>query len=121
MAHHLVRWAWKRRVAAGEAACTSRGQTSRPKAHRNLPRTRWAEWRGDWGSLKPIKAEQFGEREARHLLWRAGFGGTAQQIKTLAGWGPEKAVDHLLELDKIEFEPPKEDTFDADILRPAHR
>lgn len=77
-----------------------------------------AEWRGDWGSLKPIKAEQFGEREARHLLWRAGFGGTAQQIKTLAGWGPEKAVDHLLELDKIEFEPPKEDTFDADILRP---
>jgi uncharacterized protein (DUF1800 family) len=72
-----------------------------------------------WGSMKPLAPEAFGEREARHLVWRAGFGGTAQQIKTLAGWGPTKAVDHLLSFGEIDFEPPSESTFDANILRPA--
>lgn len=50
--------------------------------------------------LSPMRAESFGYREARHLLLRAGFGGTPEQIQTLVEWGPERSVDHLVELDK---------------------
>lgn len=48
-------------------------------------------------SLQPIAKPAFGYAQARHLLWRAGFGGTPQQIRLLADWGPEKSVDHLLD------------------------
>lgn len=48
-------------------------------------------------SLRPITPDQFGHREARHLLARAGFGGTPDQVSTLVEWGPEKSVDHLLD------------------------
>lgn len=68
--------------------------------------------------LTPIRAEEFGEPEARHLLWRAGFGGTPHQIRTLAAWGPEKAVDHLLGVEAIPYEQPAADRFNADIMRP---
>lgn len=47
-------------------------------------------------SLKPIPAERFGYAEARHLLLRAGFGGTPDQIRALVNMGPEAAVDLLL-------------------------
>jgi uncharacterized protein (DUF1800 family) len=47
--------------------------------------------------MSPIRPADFGPAEARHLLWRAGFGGTPEQIRTLVEWGPERAVDHLLE------------------------
>jgi len=68
--------------------------------------------------LTAIKNSDFGYEQARHLLWRAGFGGTPQQIQTLAGWGPEKSVDYLLDSRKIDFEPVKQDLFDKDIMRP---
>jgi uncharacterized protein (DUF1800 family) len=70
------------------------------------------------GSLKPISDSDFGYDEARHLLWRAGFGGTAQQIQTLAGWGAEKSVDYLLGYDQVKFASAKNDDFDKDIMRP---
>lgn len=69
-------------------------------------------------SLAPIEPSGFGYAEARHLLWRAGFGGTPKQIQTLAGWGPERAVDYLLNVDQVAFERPKPDQFDRDIMRP---
>lgn len=65
-----------------------------------------------------IRAHEFGPDEARHLLWRAGFGGTPKQVELLASWGPEKAVDHLLEIEKIEYASPAPDLFDRDIIRP---
>lgn len=65
-----------------------------------------------------IRPEEFGFGEARHLLWRAGFGGTTAQIATLASWGPEDAVDYLLEYDDIPFETDSESGFDSDIIRP---
>src|SRR5690606_18305180 len=68
--------------------------------------------------MRPIRPENFGYSEARHLLWRAGFGGTPSQIQTLVSWGPERAVDHLLEPEKIEFEQPAADAFDRNIMRP---
>lgn len=68
--------------------------------------------------LKPLNKRSFGYAEARHLLWRAGFGGTPAQIQTLAAWGAEKSVDHLLSFQDVPFETPAPDTFDADIMRP---
>jgi uncharacterized protein (DUF1800 family) len=69
-------------------------------------------------SLTPIRAANFGYEQARHLLWRAGFGGTPQQIQTLASWGPERAVDYLLNVDAVTEEPTPGELFDKDIMRP---
>ncbi len=69
-------------------------------------------------SLRAIRPERFGFAEARHLLWRAGFGGTPRQIQALADMGPEGAVDALLEYDDIPVDAPVADAFDRDIMRP---
>lgn len=69
-------------------------------------------------SLTPIKPANFGYEQARHLLWRAGFGGTPQQIQLLASWGPERAVDYLLDVDKVPEEAAAGDLFDRNIMRP---
>lgn len=75
---------------------------------------------GPTTSLRPIAPVSFGYEEARHLLWRAGFGGTPDQVRILADWGPEKAVDHLIEVGEVGGYPePKADAFEADIMRPA--
>lgn len=73
--------------------------------------------------LSPISAKDFGEEQARHLLWRAGFGGTLAQVRMLAEWGPERSVDALLAFGEgadgaQPFEPPRADQFDKDIMRP---
>jgi hypothetical protein len=52
-------------------------------------------------SMSPIKPGAFKYDQARHLLWRAGFGGPPDQIQKLVGWGPEKSVDYLLEVEKV--------------------
>jgi len=69
--------------------------------------------------LKPLAKRDFGYAEARHLLWRAGFGGSPAQIQTLASWGMDRAVDHLLDYADVPFESPAPDTFDKNIMRPA--
>lgn len=67
--------------------------------------------------LAPIAPERFGFDEARHLLWRAGFGGTSEQVRYLVEKGPKDAVELLLS-------PPAEPgvdeagAFDKDIMRP---
>ncbi len=68
--------------------------------------------------LKPIHPRRFGYEQARHLLLRAGFGGTPSQIQTLASWGPEKAVDYLLDYESVPDEDPAPDAFDRNIMRP---
>src|SRR5690242_3269400 len=69
-------------------------------------------------SMSPTKKDAFGYEQARHLLWRAGFGGTPQQVQTLVEWGPERSVDYLLDVDKVPFEEVKPDQFNKDIMRP---
>ena len=69
-------------------------------------------------SLKPIAPNAFGYDQARHLLWRAGFGGTSEQIKLLADWGPAKSVDYILNFDRVPYDKPRPDAFDKDIMRP---
>lgn len=67
-------------------------------------------------SMQPIDARDFGYDEARHLLLRAGFGGSPEQIQTLAGWGPERAVDHLLEIERIDYRDPEDSEFAPDLI-----
>ena len=68
--------------------------------------------------LAPLEPDAFGEREARHLLWRAGFGGTRSQIRTLAGWGLERSVDYLVNFEQVPADEPAPGLFDKDIMRP---
>jgi len=69
-------------------------------------------------SMQPIKKADFQFEQARHLLWRAGFGGTAGQIQALVSWGLDKSVEHLLNYDKVPFEAATGESFDKDIMRP---
>ena len=68
-------------------------------------------------SLRPIRDEAFGFDEAKHLLMRAGFAGTPAQIRTLADWGPERAVDHLLK-SGTSYPDNGHERFAADIMQP---
>ena len=70
---------------------------------------------------EPISEAEFGFAEARHLLWRAGFGGTPGQIAAIAGLGPERAVDYLLESPDVRDESPAADQFDRNIMRPYNQ
>lgn len=73
-------------------------------------------------TLRALRPKAFGEAEARHLLWRAGFGGTQKQIELLVQWGIEKSVDTLLDVGSDAkgkpFEPVAIDAFDRNIMRP---
>lgn len=73
-------------------------------------------------TLRALPEKAFGKNEARHLLWRAGFGGTQQQIDLLASWGLEKSVDILLDIGdgakSAPFKPADAATFDRNIIRP---
>lgn len=49
------------------------------------------------GGLKPITSAQWNYAKARHLLFRAGLGGTPEEVEKLVKMGPHKAVDYLVE------------------------
>ncbi|MCI0541645.1 MAG: DUF1800 family protein [Verrucomicrobiales bacterium] len=49
------------------------------------------------GGLKPLAPDQWNYAKARHLLVRAGFGGSPQEVEKLCAMGLYKAVDHLVE------------------------
>ncbi len=52
------------------------------------------------GGLKPITSKQWDYVKARHLLFRAGFGGNPEEIERLVKMGPYKAVDYLVDYHK---------------------
>ncbi len=61
-----------------------------------------AQWSGPtaWqDDLEPISASQWNTDAAAHLLERAGFGGTPEEIAALAALGPEQAVAQLVDYD----------------------
>lgn len=49
------------------------------------------------GGLKPLPPDEWNYAKARHLLVRAGFGGTPEEVARLHAMGLYKAVNHLVE------------------------
>jgi uncharacterized protein (DUF1800 family) len=98
-------------MATQEGRAQGEGQVSLEE-QRRLERV---ELRRVW---EPIGASEFGFDQARHLLWRAGFGATPAQISAIAGMGPERAVDYLLETPDAPDATPEADLFDRNIMRP---
>jgi uncharacterized protein (DUF1800 family) len=70
------------------------------------------------GSMRKIASGDFGYDQARHLLWRAGFGGTSAQIRALATMGIDDAVALLVDPARAAApEPVAPDRFDAGIIQ----
>ncbi|MHC4834166.1 MAG: DUF1800 family protein, partial [Planctomycetota bacterium] len=69
-------------------------------------------------ALRPLPERSFGFDEARHLLARAGFGGTPEQVRAIADLGLDDAVDYLVAWDAIPDPLVEADEFDRDIRRP---
>ncbi len=57
------------------------------------------EWAND---LSPIGAADWNYERAAHLLERAGFGGTPEEIARLAAMTPRQAVDSLVDFESIQ-------------------
>ena len=73
-------------------------------------------------SLKQLDPKEFDERKAQHLLQRAGFGGTPQQIQALAKLGLEKSVEYLVNYRSLpDSSPTTLDDYDKNIIRPPTR
>jgi uncharacterized protein (DUF1800 family) len=74
--------------------------------------------------LRPLASSQFDYWKALHLLNRAGFGGTPESIRALANLGLSKAVDSLVDFDRlpepiVSRRPPGPDgQWDSSIMRP---
>ena len=62
-----------------------------------------AGWAGD---LSPLGKSEWSYARAGHLLERAGFGGTPEEIARLAAMTPQQAVDSLVEFSRIPNELP---------------
>jgi hypothetical protein len=58
-----------------------------------------ANWAGD---LTPIGPDDWSYDRAAHLLERAGFGGTPEEIRALAQMTPEQAVRHLVDYRSVD-------------------
>src|SRR5437016_4517180 len=54
----------------------------------------------------PLPEREFTPYHAAHLLWRAGFGGTWEEIETLAKRGLAGAVEWLVNFPRSEIEAP---------------
>src|SRR5262245_49587614 len=48
-------------------------------------------------ALRPLSAAAWDFAKARHLLFRAGFGGSSEEVEKLHGMGLRKAVDFLVD------------------------
>src|SRR4029450_12988476 len=52
--------------------------------------------------LSPIGAQDWTYDRAAHLLERAGFGGTPEEIQALAAMTPQQAVDRLVRFQSVD-------------------
>lgn len=72
-------------------------------------------------SLKPLKQSEFDYWAAQHLLNRAGFGGTPDQVQAVLQMGLDGAIEYLVEYEEAVRPLPLDvDQFDSDIMRPAN-
>ena len=89
-----------------------RSSTRRPEASAPGP----ASWKGD---LSSIGTADWNFARAGHLLERAGFGGTPEEIDKLARMTPQQAVNYLVDYDTIQQQLPPFDesgVFEAAML-----
>jgi uncharacterized protein (DUF1800 family) len=69
-------------------------------------------------SLRNITNDRWDFLHARHLLERAGFGGSARQIQALVAMGPIRAVEHLVDDRNVGETDLPEAPIDPDVMRP---
>ncbi|MBI5864901.1 MAG: hypothetical protein HZB38_10410 [Planctomycetes bacterium] len=55
-------------------------------------------------SLKPLPKNEWDAEKAAHLLARAGFGGSAEQIEKLGAMGLDEAVNFLVDYQTLPYE-----------------
>lgn len=67
-------------------------------------------------SLRPLLASRFGPAQARHLVMRAGFGASPQELADWQALGLDKAVDKLVRYNDIPTDLEPAD-LDPDIIR----
>jgi len=67
--------------------------------------------------LKPLAEKNFNADCARHLINRAGFGGTPEQINALASLGLQKSVNALVDYESRPYLDKQLTQFDKDIMR----
>jgi hypothetical protein len=65
-----------------------------------------AEARAWAGDLSPLQPAQWNRTRAAHLLERAGFGATPEEVTALAGLTPAVAVRRVVYLDGVEVRAP---------------
>jgi len=80
------RWLLFSFAAAAAAACVAVGAASVPGVD----------------DLSPIGAKDWNAERAAHLLERAGFGGTPEDIERLASLTPQQAVDALVDYQRVD-------------------
>ena len=86
-------------LGAALALCVAgRAASANPPAWEPGP----AAWQGD---LAPVAASDWSYDRAEHLLGRAGFGGTPDDVRELAGMTPEQAVRALVDYDGVADDP----------------
>lgn len=69
--------------------------------------------------LRPLPEEDFDFWAANHLLARAGFGGTPDQVHALAQLGLDDAVDYILNYEDLPGPDVDATEFSSEIIRPA--
>jgi Protein of unknown function (DUF1800) len=68
-----------------------------------VPTSAWVDPPDGWkGDLAPISASDWNYQRAAHLIERAGFGATPEEISRLAGMTPERAVASLVDYEVID-------------------
>jgi hypothetical protein len=70
------------------------------------------------GLLEPLASSSFDEPAARHLLRRAGFDGTAEQVVALHQMGLHDAVEYMVEYQRVDDASLPVPDADPDILTP---
>lgn len=73
------------------------------------------------GDLRPLGASAFDAAAARHLLNRAGFGGSQSQVDLLVSMGLDRAVDLLVNYERQPGEGVTPDDFDRTLMPPLGR
>ena len=79
----------------------------------------WANGSGGSGDLTPLPAEAWHAGHAAHLLERAGFGGTPEEVERLAALGLEGAVRRLVYFEGVSGDAPMPDFDHSGVFDPG--